>query len=46
MYGARNLGNSGEEIRAVTALVERMAKQLDMPWSIGDMDFLAKAEKW
>lgn len=46
MYGARNLGNSGEEIRSATALVERMAEELEMSWSIKDMDFLAKAEAW
>lgn len=48
MYGAHNLGNNGEEINSAIAMVEKIAKQLGLPWSDKGMDFLSKPKekKW
>lgn len=46
MYGAHNLGNSGDDIRSAIKMVETVAKQLSAPWSDSDMDFFHKADKW
>lgn len=46
MYGAHNLGNSGDEVRATIKLVERLAKDLGASWTDEKMDFFGKADKW
>lgn len=46
MYGARNLGNSGEEIAAAVQLVRRMAEGLEVRVDLDEMDFLKKVRDW
>ncbi|KAH7063137.1 hypothetical protein B0J12DRAFT_735064 [Macrophomina phaseolina] len=46
MYGARNLGNSGEEIAAAVEVVRRVAEGLGMEVDWEEMEFLEKVRDW
>lgn len=46
MYGSRNLGNSGAEVRAAVELVMRLADALMVRVDLEGMEFLEKLKSW
>lgn len=46
MYGARNLGNSGEEIRAAVELVRVLAGAVAVGWGMEGMEFVEVVKDW
>lgn len=46
MYGARNLGNSGEEIGAAVELVRRVVEALEVRFSWEGLEFVEKVKEW